>query len=164
MHAGSRPCGHAVVAERALEYFPRLRAELRNVEGAARDAVAAADAIRFLKIDDSVGVLHDRAVRRARLKAAGILAVHALILAHQKHQAVFGIFVLVELDQVPVIPRRFGHGLVGIVEGSFGEWISVPFQAGHFACFAADARGRVDQLADLIFAVQAGARNGAGMP
>ena len=40
---------------------------------------------------------------------------------------------------------------------------AVPFQAGDFASLAADAGGGVDQLADLEFAPDAGAGDGAGM-
>ena len=144
---------YAVVAQRALENFARLRAEFRNVERAAGHAVAATDAIRFLEIDDAVGVLHDGRVRRTRRQAARIFAVHALVFAHQQHHAAVFALVFVELDQVPVIPRRFRHGLVGVVEGGFAEGVTVPFQAGHFARFAADARGGVHQLADLEFPV-----------
>ncbi len=78
-------------------------------------------------------------------------------------RAIFA-FVLVEFDQVPVIPLRFRHRLVGIVERGLAEGEPVPFQASHFACFAADAGGRIDQLADLELAVQPRAGNGSGMP
>src|SRR5947209_322181 len=47
----------AVHAERALEDFVGLRAELGNVERAAADAVAAPNAVLLLKINDAVGVL-----------------------------------------------------------------------------------------------------------
>src|SRR5229473_1735269 len=50
---------HAISAERALENAIGLRVHLRNVERAAGDAVAAADAVGLLKIDDAIGVLHD---------------------------------------------------------------------------------------------------------
>ena len=140
---------HAVIAQRALENFARRRTEFWNIERTARHAIAAADAVRFLEINDSVGILHDGAIRRASRQAARIFAVHALIFAHQQHHAAVFALVLVELDQVPVIPRRLGHGLVGVVESGFAEGVAVPFQAGHFAGFAADACGGVHQLADL---------------
>ena len=59
MHAGCRPDRHAIDAHRALVHASGLRAELRDVEGAAGHAVAAADALVLLEIDDAVGVLHD---------------------------------------------------------------------------------------------------------
>jgi len=64
---------------------------------AAGEAVAAADAVILLEVDDAVGVLDDGAVRRAGDEAARLLAVHALVLAHQQHQAAALGLVLVEL-------------------------------------------------------------------
>ena len=69
-----------------------------------------------LKVDDAVGILHDRAVRRTRLQASGIGAVHALILAHQPLDRPVFALVLVELDQIPEVPARLRHRLVGVVE------------------------------------------------
>ncbi len=146
-----------------LKTLRAVRTEFRNIEWAARHAVAATDAVGFLEIHDSVGVLNDGGVCRARRQAAGIFAVHALVFAHQQHHAAVFALVLVELDQVPVIPRRFRHGLVAVVEGGFAERVSIPFQAGHFAGFATNARGGVHQFADLKFAVEPSARNGAGV-
>ena len=71
-----------VGAERALENFARFGAEFRNVEWATRHAIAAADAVVFLKVDDAVGILNDGGVRGAGFQTAGIFAMHALILAH----------------------------------------------------------------------------------
>src|SRR5262249_31690851 len=153
----------AIVTQRALENLSRLGAELWDVKGTARDAIATTDAIRFLKIYNSVGVLHDGCVRRTRCQTPRIGAVHALILAHQEHQVAVFVFMFVELDQIPVVPGRFRHGLVGIVESSFGEGISVPFETGYLARFAANARGRVYELANCKFAVQPGAGHTAGM-
>ena len=79
---------HAVYAKRALENFSRSGAELRNVERTSRHAVAAADAMLLLKINNPVHILNDRSIRRARRQASRILAVHALIFAHQQHHAV----------------------------------------------------------------------------
>src|SRR5262249_61079303 len=53
---------HAVGAERAFEHAMGCGIHLRNVERAAGDAVAAADAVRLLEIYDTVGVLDDGAV------------------------------------------------------------------------------------------------------
>src|SRR5437879_13176106 len=63
--------------------------------------------------------------------------------------------VFVEEDQVPVIPARLRHGLVGIVENGFAERQVVPLHAGHFAGFAADARRGVDEFANGVFALGA---------
>src|ERR1700735_4945861 len=49
----------AVVALRVLENFARSGAKFRDIERAAGDAVAATDAVRFLKIHYAIGVLHD---------------------------------------------------------------------------------------------------------
>lgn len=155
---------HAVVAQRALENLMRLRTEFWNIERAPRDAVAATDAVLFLKIHDAVGVLHDGAVGGTCRQTARIFAVHALIFAHQQHHAAVGALVFIEFDQVPVIPRRFRHGLVGVVKSRLAERVTVPFQARHFARFAPNARGGIHQLANLKFPVQPGARNASRVP
>ena len=158
MHAGSRPSDTRSLHRVHLKTFLRSGTEFRNVEGTTGDAVTTADAVLFLKIDNSVGVLHDRAVRRAGNQAARLFAVHALIFAHQQHHGAVFALVLVELDQVPVIPCRFRHGLVTIGKVSLAEGVAIPFEAGHFTRFATDAGGGVDEFADLKFAVHARAR------
>src|SRR5207247_1471079 len=80
------PLPDAIRAERALVDFLGRAVELRDVERTPRDAVLAADAVLLLEVDDAVRVLDDGAVGRACAQAAGILAVHALVLAHQPHQ------------------------------------------------------------------------------
>src|SRR5690242_19760467 len=86
------PFTNAVAAERALKDAMRLRIHLRNIKGAARDAVAAADAIRLLEVHDAIGVLNDGAVCRTRREAPGLGAMHALVLAHKPHRrAVFAL-------------------------------------------------------------------------
>src|ERR1051326_7403260 len=60
----------AVDAERALRHLSGFGMELRHVERAPRRAVAAADARLRVHVDDAVRVLHDRARRRTRRKAA----------------------------------------------------------------------------------------------
>src|SRR5713101_4471879 len=147
----------AVGTQRALEYLFRCGIEFRDVERAAGDAVAAADALFLLEVHDAVGVLHDGPVGGTRDQATRLGAVHALVLAHEPHEiAVFG-GVHVELDQVPEIPRRIRHGLVGVVEDGLAVRQAVPFQAGHFAGLAADACCDVNQLADVQVALRAGA-------
>src|SRR5437868_2528014 len=81
-----KPCADAIRAERALVDLLGLCVEARNVERAARYAILAADAVLLLKIDDAVGVLNNRPIRRTGAQASWVCAVHALILAHQPHQ------------------------------------------------------------------------------
>src|SRR5208282_3208600 len=119
-------------------------------EGATGDAVAATDAVGLLEVHDAVGVLDDGAVGRAGSEAAGVGAVHALIFAHEPLQGTVFAFVFVEEDQVPVVPARLRHGLVGVVEDGVAEGQVVPLHAGDFASFAADASGGVDEFGDDV--------------
>src|SRR5438309_3106066 len=158
------PFADAIRAQRTLENAMGLGVHLRNVKRASGDAIAAANAIGLLEIDDAIGVLHDGAVRWARRQAAGLGAMHALVFAHQPHQrTVFLADVFVEEDEVPVIPARFRHRLVGVVENGFAEGKVVPLHAGDFASLAADAGRGVNELADGVFPLGAFARNGSGM-
>src|ERR1700735_3336309 len=72
--------------------------------------------------------------------------------------------MFIKLDQVPVIPRRLRHCLVGVVESGLAEGVAVPFEAGYFTRFAADACRGVHEFANLKLAVQPSARDGSGMP
>src|ERR1700756_5640268 len=81
--SGLEASSDAVGAQRALVNFLCRRIEFGNVIGASRDAKLAADAVFLLEVDDTVGVLHDRAVRRTSAEATRIGAVHALIFAHE---------------------------------------------------------------------------------
>ena len=155
---------HAVGTERTFEDAMRLRIHLRNVERAAGDAVTAPDAIGLLKIHDAIGVLHDGAVGGTGGQTARLGAVHALVLAHEPHQRAVFALVLVEEDQVPVIPARLRHRLVGVTEDGFAERQVVPFHAGHFAGFAADAGGGVDEFADGVFTLGVFSGHASGMP
>src|SRR5579859_237786 len=155
---------HAVRAQGALEDAVRFRIHLRNIEGTARDAVAAANAVGLLKINNAVGVLHDGAIGGARSKASRLRAVHALILPHQPHERAVVLLMLVEKNQVPIIPARFRHRLIGVVEHRFAEGQIVPLHAGNFASFAADASCGIDKFADGVFALGLLAGNTAGVP
>src|SRR5271169_2332131 len=53
---------HAVRAQRALINLLGCRIELGNIERAAGYAELATDAVLLLEVDDSVCILHDRAV------------------------------------------------------------------------------------------------------
>jgi hypothetical protein len=111
-----QPFRNAVGTQGAFVDLLRAWIEFRNIEWASRNAVAATDAIRLLEIDNTVVVLHNRAVRRTRRQTARIGAMHAAILAHQPHERPVVALVFVEFDQVPVVPARFGHRLVRVVE------------------------------------------------
>ena len=160
---GLEALAHAIRAERALVDALGMRIEFRNVEGATRDAVATADTFVLLKIHDAVRVLDNRAVRGAGGQAARLGAVHALVLAHEPLESAVIAFVLVELDEVPVVPARFRHGLVSIVEDGFGEGQLIPLDASDLAGLAADAGGRVHELAYDFFALRARAGHRAGV-
>ncbi len=163
MHAGSRPGSYTVRTQSAFVDFFRRGVELGNIERATRDAELASDAVLLLEIDDPVRILHDGAVGRTRAQASGIGAVHALMLAHQPCEAAVGMLALVELDQVPVVPVRVRHGLVGVVEHGVLERHVVPFHACYFARFAPNTGGGVDQLADVRLALRAFAGNRSRM-
>lgn len=160
---GFKSLPYAVGTQRALVDFFRIRTELRHVERTSGNAELTADAILLLKIDDAILVLHDGAVGGARGEAPWISAVHALVLAHQPLERAIFIRDFVELDQVPVIPVRVGHGLIRVVEHGGLERHVVPLHAGHFARFATNAGRRVDELADLFLALHTRARNRPGM-
>src|SRR5271167_3791680 len=93
--------GDPVGAQRAFVGLFVLLGNARNVERAAGHAVAAADAVLLLKVDDAVRVLHDGARRWAGFETTGVLAVHAAVLADQPLEVALGIFVLRETHQRP---------------------------------------------------------------
>src|SRR5882672_9580687 len=78
--------GDAIGTQGAFVSLVVLLRNPRYVKRAARDAVAAADAILFVEVDDAVGVLDDRAGRGAGLQTARVLAVHAAVLADEPLQ------------------------------------------------------------------------------
>ncbi len=139
---------HAVGAQRALvDAMVDLR-QPRHVERAAGDAVAAADAVVAVEVDDAVRVLDDRAGRRTRLQAARLLAVHAAVLADRPVEVAVARLRLevahdgpcVRLEVVRVVVRA-GVGAERVVE-------IVPLAARGLAGLAADALRDVDQLGD----------------
>ena len=157
------PLADAIRAEGAFVHALGDAVELWNVEGAAGDAIAAADAVILLEVHNAVGVLDDGAVGGASFQASRFGAVHALVLTHQPLQCAVFALVLVEEDQVPVIPPGVRHRLVGIVEGGLREGHVVPLDAGHFAGLAADAGGGVDEFADGELALGVFTGDGAGV-
>src|SRR4029079_8176541 len=89
-------------------------------------------------------------------------AVHALVLAHEPLERAVGLDVLAELDQVPIVPRRLWHGLVGVLKNGFAEGKIVPLQAGDFTGLASDAGGSVDQFGEARLPLRAFAGEGTG--
>src|SRR5262249_54399099 len=109
------PRAYSIRAQRALVNFLGLRIESRNVERTSSDAILAADAILLLEVHDAVRILNDRSIGRTRAETAGVGAVQAAVLAHQPlERAVIG-DMLVEADQVIVIPLQIRHGLIRVV-------------------------------------------------
>jgi hypothetical protein len=105
----------------------------------------------LLKVNDAIRVLDNRAVCGTSLQASWLGAVHALVLAHEPLQTAIRLLVLVEEDQIPIVPAGFRHGLQSVVEGRLREGHVVPLDAGHFASLATDAGGGIDQFADGFF-------------
>ncbi len=160
------PDRHAVGTERALVGLLVLLGDTRDVERATGDAVAAADAVVLVEVDDAVGVLHDGPRRRAGLEAARVGAVHAAVLADQPLEvAAAGVLVLGELHHRPGFGGEVDRVVVGPVAGADFITQVVPFRTRHLAGLAADALGDVDQfrhLADLADRRPLGSRGGAG--
>ena len=87
LHAGRLlPDADAVHAQGAFVYPVILFIEARDIKRTARDAVAAANAVILLEVDDAVSVLNNGASGRARLQAAGIFTVHTAVFADQPLQ------------------------------------------------------------------------------
>src|SRR5260221_880078 len=95
-----KPLADAIRAQGTLVHPLGDAVELRNVERAAGDAIATADAVILLEIHDAVGVLNDGAVGGGRFQATGLGAGHTLGFAHQPLQRAVFAFVFVEEDQV----------------------------------------------------------------
>ena len=140
----------AVGAERAFVGFVVDLADARNVERAALDAIAAADAVLADEVDDAVGVLHDRAGRRAGLEAARILAMHAAILADQPFEVALIVVPFGEAHQRPGVGIEVEGIVVSSLEMADLAAQVVPFHAGRLARLAADAARDVDELGDLL--------------
>ena len=133
-----------------------------NIERTTGDAVATANAVLLLKVDNTVLKFDDGAIGGTGAQATWIFTMQALVFAQQPHQVAVT-FVFNELDQVVVIPLGGGHRLVRIVEGRLAKRMFVPFDTGHLTGFASDTGSDVDVLADLFFAPGALPGNRSGM-
>ena len=71
--------------------------------------------------------------------------------------------MLVEENQVPIIPARLRHRLVGVVEDRLAERQIIPFHARHFASLAADACSGIDEFADGEFSLRVFSWNTPGV-
>src|SRR6266542_3698615 len=78
-------------------------------------------------------------------QASGLVAVHALVLAHQPGDAAVEV-PLVEADQIPVLGMQRRKRLIGARLLGRDRPQVVPLLAGGFTCLATDARGRIDVL------------------
>src|SRR5260370_12384759 len=147
--AGRRLADHDTVrAQRALVGLAVDLGDARDVERAALHAIAAADAVLRHEIDDTVGVLHDGARRRAGLQATRIVAVHAAVLADQPFEVV-AVLVFREAHHGPGGRRQVGRIVVGAVGVADRLAELVPLQTGGLAGLAADALADIDQLGDF---------------
>ena len=139
---------HPVGAQRALVGLAVLLRDAGDVEGAAAHAVAAADAVFLMEIDDAVGVLDDGAGCRAGLEAARVGAVHAAVLADQPLELALFLHLGVAHD-CPRVLRQVDRIVVDA--DTLADLVAhvVPLHARHLARLAADAGGYVDKLGDL---------------
>src|SRR5512146_450624 len=103
---------HAIGAQRAFVCFVLAPGDPGYVEWATRDAIAAADTVLFLEIDDPVRVLNDCARRRTRLEAPRVLAVHAAVLADQPLEVAARVLVFGEAHDGPGLIREIGRIIV----------------------------------------------------
>src|SRR5262249_49491320 len=154
---------YAVRAQRTLINLLCFLVEFGDIERAAGNAILAADAICLIEVDDAIRVLHNGAVGRAGDETSRLFAVHALVFAHEPLQVAVLVLSFLELDQVPEIPCRLRHGLVGVLKQRLAELITVPLQAGDLAGLAADASGGIHQFANVIITGNASTRRSAAM-
>ena len=149
MQAGSSPTATRSEQSVHLYAFWSFARVARDVERAAGLAVAAADAVLLLEVDDAVRVLHDRAGRRARPQAARVGAVHAAVLHDEPLQALARELLLVEPHHRPgAVGEVDGVVVAAVVHADVVAHV-VPLHARDLAGLAADALRDVDELRDL---------------
>src|SRR5438067_4005289 len=138
----------AIRAQGALVGLLIALGDARDIERAAGDAVAAADAVLLVEVHDTVRVLHDGAGRRARLQASRVRAMHASVLADQPLEIALGILVLRKTHHRPGRFAQVGRVVIYTDVGADLVAKIVPLHAGDLAGLAADAFGGVDELRD----------------
>src|SRR2546421_12791703 len=153
---------NAVGAQGAFVRLVIALGDARDVEGAAGDAVPAANAVLFVKVHDTVGVLHDRTRRRAGFQAPGVRAVHAAVLADQPLEIALGVLVFGEAHQRPGLAAEVARVVVHADVAADLIAQLVPFHARDLAGRAPAAVGRVDELGDRAGVRGAHARRGRG--
>ena len=160
MQAGSRPS--LTRSEHSVHLYTRFVSgvELWNVERAAGDAIAAADAIDPAGNPRCHWCTARWRHRRDMLPGSpaprnACTGVCASAIAGCCLRAGCSL----KQNQIPIIPARFRHRLIGVVKHGRRERHAVPFHAGHFTRFAADTSGGVDQLADFQFSLDVLAGN-----
>ena len=122
--------------------------EARNIKRTPGNAVAAADAVFLLEIDDAVGVLNNRPGGRAGFQAARLFAVHTAILADKPLQfaVLFGLAKAhyrpgfgAEIRRIVVHADAVPHCIANVI----------PLGTGHLAGFTAHAGRDIDKLGDF---------------
>ena len=141
---------HPVRAQRALVGLVILLRDARDIEGTAGDAIATADAMVLVEVDDAVGEFDDCPRARAGLQAARVSAVHATILADQPFQVTRRVFMLSEAHQRPGLGAEVMGVVVSpvVVTDLIAQF--VPFRTGNLTRLATDAFGGIDQLGHFL--------------
>src|SRR5690554_1933048 len=152
-HAGGlQPHRYSVGAQGALVGLLILLRNAGNVERTTGNAVAAANAVILVEVDNTVIVLNDGAGTGAGLETARIRAVHTAVLADQPFQIAIRGFVFLK--------PHHGPGVLGQVRGVIvdadvpADLIPdvVPFHTCDLTGLTANAHRGVDQLGDLVVA------------
>src|SRR5450830_174771 len=137
---------NAVRTHRAFVRTAVFFRDTRHIKWATTDAVTATDAILFLKIDNTVGVLHNRTRCRTGLEATWVFTVHTTIFTNQPFQIAVRIFVFRKTHHCP---RVFGHvSRIVIRAVVFTNFVTqiIPFHTRCLACLTADTLGGIYEL------------------
>src|SRR5438270_4092694 len=136
----------AIDAESALRHLARRLVELRHIERTTGRAIPAADARGRIHIDDTVGVLNDRAWRGTGGETSRLRAMHALVFAHEPHRTAVIARALLESNQVPELGIELWKRLIRALLMRGDRLEIVPFLTRRLARLAADAGSGVDVL------------------